>query len=344
MSNEILIHTPEDIQSKIYDVRGYKVMLDADLAAIYGYTTKAFNQQIKNNIERFDEDFMFRLTDEELFRIFPRSKFLTLNAGRGHNIKYLPYAFTEQGIYMLMTVLKGDLAVKQSKALIRIFKQMKDFVFENQNAIDRRDYLRLSLQTADNARDLMEIRQSLNDLDDKVADAVAKIGDCVTRSELSNIMLDFSNPATKIGWLIFNGQPVESDLAYQEIYSKAKKSIFIVDNYISLKTLVLFKDVKPNVEITVFSDNAGKALHKLEFDDFRAEYPSLKINLKTTDGKIHDRFIVVDYATKSETIYHCGSSSKDGGRKVSTITLLTDNVIYAPLFSQIVDNPSLVLG
>ena len=91
-------------------------------------------------------------------------------------------------------------------------------------------------------------------------------------------MLDFSKPATKIGWLILNGQPVESDIAYQEIYSKAKHSIFIIDNYISLKTLVLFKDVAPNVEITVFSDNINKGLHQIEFNDFLAEYPSLKIN------------------------------------------------------------------
>ncbi len=136
------------------------------------------------------------------------------------------------------------------------------------------------------AVEMLEIRQSLSDLDDKGADAVAKIGDCVTKSELSNILL----------------------------------------------------------EITFFSDNTGKALHKVEFDDFRAEYPSLKIYLKTTDGKIHDRFIVVDYDTKTEKIYHCGASSKDGGRKVSTITLLSDNALYSPLFAQIIGNQELVLG
>ena len=96
-------------------------MLDFDLAEIYGYTTKAFNQQVKNNKERFDEDFRFKLTREEVEIL--RSKNLT-SSWRGS--RYLPHAFTEQGIYMLMTVLKGDLAIMQSKALKRTFKRMKD--------------------------------------------------------------------------------------------------------------------------------------------------------------------------------------------------------------------------
>ena len=106
-----------NIENKILVIRGQQVMLDSDLAQIYGYETKRFNEQIKNNIERFDDDFRFQLSDDEI-KLVSRSKISTLN-GRGHNIKYKPYAFTEQGIYMLMTVLKGDLAVKQSKALVK---------------------------------------------------------------------------------------------------------------------------------------------------------------------------------------------------------------------------------
>ena len=98
-------------------------MLDFDLAAIYGYTTTRFNEQVKNNIERFDTDFRFQLTDLEFKNLM--SKFSISSWG---GTRKLPYAFTEQGIYMLMTVLKGDLAVKQSKTLIRLFKQMKDFI------------------------------------------------------------------------------------------------------------------------------------------------------------------------------------------------------------------------
>ncbi|MCQ2061621.1 MAG: ORF6N domain-containing protein, partial [Fibrobacter sp.] len=123
------------LKSKVYTIRDVRVMLDADLAEIYGYSTKRFNEQVKANIERFDDDFRFQLTKEET-ELLSRSEKTTLKISRGHNIKYLPYAFTEQGIYMLMSVLKGPLAVAQSKAIIRLFKDMKDYIAsENQQLL-----------------------------------------------------------------------------------------------------------------------------------------------------------------------------------------------------------------
>ena len=124
---EIIIVDERSIKDKIYVIRGQKVMLDSDLAEIYGYTTKRFNEQVKNNIEKFDDDFMFQLNDEELKKLW--SKNSTANISKMS--RSLPYCFTEQGIYMLMTVLKGDLAVNQSKALIRLFKKMKDYIVDN---------------------------------------------------------------------------------------------------------------------------------------------------------------------------------------------------------------------
>lgn len=113
---EVEILNEEQLGGLIHVIRGQQVMLDSDLAAIYGYSTKAFNQQVKNNIEKFDEeDFMFQLTENEA-RMILRSNFLTSNRSKN---RYSPYAFTESGIYMLMTVLKGDMATRQSKALIR---------------------------------------------------------------------------------------------------------------------------------------------------------------------------------------------------------------------------------
>lgn len=112
--NGLSIYDDDYLKSKIYNIRGKQVMLDFDLAKIYGYETKNFNRQVKNNTERFDDDFRFQLTDDEVTQL-SRCKIFTLNTGRGSNIKYNPYAFTEQGIYMLMTVLKGELAVSQSK-------------------------------------------------------------------------------------------------------------------------------------------------------------------------------------------------------------------------------------
>ena len=114
--NEIAVIDEQLLKDKIYVIRGQQVMLDCDLAEIYGYTTKAFNQQVKNNIGKFDVDFRFQLTEEEADNL--RSNYLTSSWGGS---RYLPYAFTEQGIYMLMTVLRGDPAVQQSKALIRLF-------------------------------------------------------------------------------------------------------------------------------------------------------------------------------------------------------------------------------
>jgi len=353
MENEIIIHSENDIKDKIYMIRGVQVMLDKDLAEIYGYATNRFNEQVKNNIEKFDEeDLMFQLTKEEFDTVF-RSKFLTLESDSNlmskkstsswGGTRKLPYAFTEQGVYMLMTVLKGELATKQSKALVRLFKKMKDYVVENQQIVSQRDFLRLSLQTADNAQNIIEFKKQLAEIDDKVESVVSNLGDMVRKSELSPIMLNLGKPEIPAGWLILNGQPVESDIAYQQIYTLANKTIYIVDNYISLKTLVLFKNAKQNVAVTIFSDNTNSGLHKVEFDDFCKEFPGLKIDIKESGKIFHDRYIILDYGTPDEKIYHCGASSKDGGRKVTTITLTSDTSVYSSLISQLLKNKPLSL-
>ena len=164
-SDEVLITNAESLRDKIYTIRGQKVMLDYDLAKIYGYTTKAFNQQVRNNIEKFDEDFRFQLDESEIHcsrsknltlngSSSSRSQIVTLNTGRGSNIKYLPYAFTEQGIYMLMTVLKGELATKQSKALIRLFKQLKDYALETREVLEYRGNLELATKIMETQKDV----------------------------------------------------------------------------------------------------------------------------------------------------------------------------------------------
>ena len=213
--NKLLLNETQ-LKDKIYIIRGVQVMLDSDLADIYGYTTKRLNEQVKNNIEKFDEeDLMFQLTKEEKDVIL-RSKISTSSWG---GVRKLPYVFTEQGVYMLMTVLKGELATKQSKALVRLFKKMKDYVIENQEILNHRDFLRLSLQTAANAQNIVEFRQQLTEIDDKVENVVSNLGDMVRKSELSPIMLNLGKPEIPPGWLVLNGQPVENDLAYQQIYT-----------------------------------------------------------------------------------------------------------------------------
>ena len=286
------------LQRKIYVVRNQKVMLDFELAEIYGYTTKAFNQQVKNNEERFDEDFRFKLTREEVENL--RSKNLTSSWGGS---RYLPYAFTEQGIYMLMTVLKGDLAIQQSKALIRTFKRMKDYIIENQGLIGEREYLQMSMQVTQNVLDTLEIRHELNEVEEQMADVVDKLSSVVYKSDLSEIMTGFGEPQIKRGYLILNGEPFKADLAYDEIYQQAKNSIFIIDNYIGIKTLEHLVGCANNIDVTIFSDNLHNGLRASVFADFCKEYPGVHISLKKTGGIFHDRYIVLDYATDEYRVF-----------------------------------------
>ena len=338
--DEMMIVNHESLVKKIYIIREQKVMLDFELAEIYGYETKRFNEQVKRNIEKFDEDFMFQLTDEEVSEL-TRSQNATLNksAGRGSNIKYNPHAFTEQGIYMLMTVLKGELAVKQSKALICTFKQMKDYIVENQGLIGKREFLQLSMQITSNVVEMQDLRRDLRDVEEQVVEVMDILNNVVHKSELS----DLSNPQFKYGFLLLNGQPIEANLAYKDIYSIAKKSIYIVDNYIGVKTLVLLKDVPSSIEIIIFSDNIGKGLHTLEYQDFCQEYPFRKITFQKSGGEFHDRYIIIDWNTEHQRIYHCGASSKDAGQRITSITEVVDQMIYTDLINNLLKNPVLQL-
>ena len=155
--------TQESIKTMVYEVRGQRVMIDSDLAMIYGYTTKAFNQQIKNNIQRFETDFMFKLKKDELEELVRSKKLTTRIKGEGNKggRRTLPYVFTEQGIYMLMTVLKGELAVQQSKTLIRLFKTMKDYIIESENLIGYKDVARIAIQTSQNTKDITTIKENI---------------------------------------------------------------------------------------------------------------------------------------------------------------------------------------
>lgn len=340
--DEIMLVNQESLTEKIYIIRGQKVMLDFELAEIYGYETKRFNEQVKNNIEKFDDDFRFQLTKEEWENL--RSKISTSKSETGSGgRRYLPYVFSEAGIYMLMTVLKGELAVKQSKALIRTFKQMKDYIVENQGLIGQREFLQLSMQITSNVVEMQGLRRDLMNVEDKVAGLVDNLGNVVHKSELSELILDLSNPQLKYGFLLLNGEPIEANLAYKDIYSIAKKSIYIVDNYIGVKTLVLLKDIPSSVEITIFSDNVGKGLHTLEYQDFCKEYPFRKVKFQKSGGEFHDRYIIIDWNTDKQRIYHCGASSKDAGQRITTISEVVDQVVYADLINKLLKNPILKL-
>ena len=318
VNNELSIYDENYLKSKIYIIRGVQVMLDADLAEIYGYTTKRFNEQVKNNIERFDEDFMFQLDKSEYENL--KSKISTSSWGGSRK---RPYAFTELGIYSLMMVLKGDLAVSQSKKLLRLFKKLKDFAIQMQNVLPSTEMQILAIQTQNNTDDIHYIKQNM-----------------VTRDELSFVIKDFTDPNIKKDYLFYNGQTVEADIAYAEIYSYAKKTIHIIDNYISLKTLVLLKSVAIGVKVMIFSDNVNHGLHQTELEDFKKEYPSVDVTLKTCGGIYHDRYIFIDSGTKNEMVFHCGGSSKDAGKRVTSITKVEDVMLYRDIISSLEKNSS----
>lgn len=127
MKKDLQLIPIEIIENKIYLIRGVKVMLDSDLAKLYGVPTKVFNQAVRRNADRFPNDFMFQLTIQETnYVLRPRSQFVTLK--RGQNIKYLSYAFTEQGVAMLASVLKSKRAVQMSIAIVRAFIKLRELL------------------------------------------------------------------------------------------------------------------------------------------------------------------------------------------------------------------------
>lgn len=309
-NKEIIIVDENNIKDKIYLIRGQKVMLDFDLAEIYGYETRKLNEQVKTNIERFGPDFMFQLKKSEWESIL-RSKNRTAKTLSSKR-RYLPYAFTEQGIYMLMTVLKGDLAIKQSIALIKLFKTMKDYIEESGHLLT-------------NSNTYIESRFAEHD---KRFENI--------ESKLEIVMDNFIDPSKFKHFLIMNGERIESDIAYKQIYSFAKHSLVIIDDYINIKTLSLLKSVNKDVEITVISDNKFKdKVDDNMLNDFMMD-TGISIKLKPNKGKFHDRYIFIDLGYDNERIYHCGHSSKDSGNRITTISEIKDLKLYKEKIGDII--------
>ena len=339
-STEIVVVevTEELLREKLYEVRGVKVMLDSDLAEIYGYTTKALNQQVKNNNDRFDSEFTFKLTQEEWKDL--RSKNLTSSWGGS---RHLPNVFTEQGVYMLMTVLKGELAAKQSKDLVKTFKKMKDYILGNQGLIGQRDIMQITMQSAENKAEISRLRMDLGSVEKQMSDVMEQLGDVVTKSELAEMMNGFVSDEDN-GWLMYNTKYCSADVAYSSIYSQAKKSVYLIDNYIGLRTLVLLKNAPDGVDIKIFSDNIGSGkLHNVEYTDFCREYPNIKLTMQHTGGVYHDRFIVLDYGTKDERVFLCGASSRDAGARITSIVEDFGIDKYDPLVKRLLKNGTLQL-
>ena len=333
MAESMDLMTVDNICNRVYVIRGLQVMLDYDLAEIYGYEVKRLNEQVKRNITRFPEDFMFQLTKEEIPGDFLKSQIASLNENgnkRGLHIKKLPYAFTEQGIYMLATVLRGELAEQQSIFIMRAFREMRHYIKQNQQFVTQAEmYLvngrisEMSVQMANIADRQKKTEQNMQ--------VVQKSIDTLNENFVSD--KDFKN------FVIYKGQKFEADVAYIDIYQQARKSIYIVDDYVNTKTLQLLSQKQAGVEVILFTENAhGKRgfLTTSVVNDFIQEYPPLRIK---PNSDCHDRLIVLDYGEPTEQVYHCGASSKDAGKKLCAINVILETSMIHPVIDKLLLAP-----
>ena len=318
--------TTDDIRSKVYILRGQQVMLDQDLAEIYGYQVKNLNQQVKRNLTRFPEDFMFQLTKEEVELV--KSQFVTSRnigyfEGQEGGRRKFPYAFTEQGIYMLATVLRGELAEQQSIFIMRTFREMRHYISQNQQFVTRNEmeFLTAKVGTITERQDRME----------KKVEFIQK--------DVTILADNFITDKDKKDFVIYKGQKLEADIAYIGIYQQAKKSIYVVDDYMNAKSLQHLSQKADGVEVILFTEN-GKGgrgfLTSSLVMDFQNEYPSIRIK---PNPDCHDRLIILDYGEKTELVYHCGASSKDAGKKLCAINQITETAIIHPVIDRLLSLP-----
>ncbi len=266
-----------EIENKIFTVRGLQVMIDSDLAEIYEVETKVFNQAVKRNIDRFPKKFRFQLSDEE-YKIL-RSQIVTLRLDSdtrwGTHRKYLPYVFTEQGVSMLSAVLKSKTAIETSIKIIDSFVNMRKFISNNALIFER-------LET-------LEHKQLKTN--EKVEKVLRAIEDKTIKSKQG---------------IFYDGQIFDAYNFVSDLIRTATQDIILIDNYIDDTTLTLFSKV-PNTKITIYTHTLSKQL-KLDLEKYNKQYNNITIK---TFKNSHDRFLMLD----NKELYHLGASLKDLGKK-----------------------------
>jgi hypothetical protein len=333
MAENTELMTLDNICNQVYIIRGQQVMLDYDLAEIYGYAVKRLNEQVKRNITRFPEDFMFQLTKDEIPEDFSKSQIATLNESgdrRGTNIKKLPFAFTEQGIYMLATVLRGELAEQQSIFIMRAFREMRHYIKQNQQFVTPSEMRLVTAKVSEISVQVAGVVDWKNKAEDRF-DSIQKSIDTLNENFVSD--KDFKN------FVIYKGQKFEADAAYIDIYQQAGKSIYVIDDYVNAKTLQLLSQKQAGVEVVLFTENGhGKRgfLTTSVVNDFIQEFPPLRIK---PNADCHDRLIVLDYGLPTEQAYHCGASSKDAGKKLCAINVILETSMIHPVIDKLLLAP-----
>jgi hypothetical protein len=277
MNDKVMVIDVADIKSKIFTIRGMQVMLDSDLAELYGVETRILNQSVKRNSKRFPYEFMFQLTREEFNSLI--SQIVISNESRGGRRK-LPYVFTEQGVSMLSAILKSDVAIDISIKIINAFVSMRRFLAENAKVFQKLDQI--------------EIKQLKyqNETDDKFE----KVFNALQNKDIT----------PKHG-IFFNGQVFDAHVFVSGLIKKAKSSIVLIDNYIDETVLVLLSKRKKNCSATIYTKNISKQL-QLDLKKYNEQYPVIEIKILKNS---HDRFMILD----DKTVYHIGASLKDLGKK-----------------------------
>lgn len=273
------------IEERIFTVRGKQVMIDKDLALLYGVETKRLNEQVKRNIERFPEDFMFQLTMEECLR----SQIATLNQAQGQHLKYLPYAFTENGIAMLSSVLRSETAIAVNIKIMRAFTQIRKSIYRGSNLSHRVELIEYNLS---------DMRKLLMETTDKV--------DSIFESMKGT-------PTLPAQGIFFDGQIFDAYTFVADLIRKASRRIILIDNYIDDTVLSLIDKRSPSVDATIYTGALSKTL-LLDISKHNSQYAPIEIKTFT---KAHDRFLIID-----NDVYLIGASIKDLGKKWFGFTLM----------------------
>ncbi len=270
--------TVDSIEAMIMEFRGVQVMIDRDLAKLYGVTTKALNQAVKRNIERFPEDFMFQLSKEE----YSRSQSVTLKTKRGQNVKYAPYVFTENGIAMLSGVLHSPIAIQVNILIMRTFTTMRHLSNTHIEPVKRieiveRHQIELALHQAKIDHQLDEVFRRLNE---------------------GQVM-----PTQGI---FFDGQVFDAHRFVCDLIRSARKSIVLFDNYVDDTTLSLLDKRNEGVDVIIYTRTLTKILN-MDIQKRNLQYSPISV---CEFPNVHDRSLCID-----DTVYHIGASLKDLGKK-----------------------------
>jgi len=267
-----------NIESLIKVIRGQQIILDRDLARLYQVETSQLNRQVKRNIERFPEDFMFQLTKEEC----SRCQFGILNEGRGSNVKYSPYAFTENGVAMLSGVLRSKTAIEVNIRIMRAFTSMRHFMANNASVFSR-------LETIDYHQ--LEMLQHQQVTDKRIDEVFRK--------------LDEGSAKPKQG-VFYNGQIYDAYTFVGDLIKSAKKRIILIDNYVDETVLTLLDKREENVPAVIYTQQISRQF-QLDLDRHNAQYTPIDVEAFRLS---HDRFLCID-----DDVYHIGASIKDLGKK-----------------------------